>query len=315
MRNTNKTVSKRKRISKSISAKGVKAKNEEPKDVGKSISIESVNNTINNQTSKVDDEKWNKLSIILKIIPIVLSIISIIISSCTFQFTIDNHPLVISDGGRYVVDDEEFIFSCKVNQGHVKNAYLVYEKPDVGIIYEPLRVNRCLRSIEITVPLSQDKESSDYSGNVIADMNLPSIKYKDTQEFYLVLVDYKDELTMYYGVVLPKPVLSEDLEWEFRFTSSRGLETKETFALDNVENWESKVYLLDCKLVNTNTIEQMIPQSSFCKKFELFTKERTVKMDSGEAASTNPALIANYSYINPREVLNNIDKIKADIQY
>lgn len=259
-------------------------------------------------------EKKNRSSGFISIISLAISIIAVAFTCLTFFLDKSNYPLVIqyqnceltsavaNENNEHNPDSKDYKLMSTDNgnllrvyfkrtQGEVSRIYKVDFSSSSELIYTEISFNKFDKGIfYVPVLLSEEKnvvEDTNAIGEVTSSFEAPRL-----QRFALALVDYKDNLYVYYIVLRPIPDLNQA---ENSYTINYNSKNEVDIQINNITKWEYEVAFIDCSITNSLSLKQAVikrfnnsyghfqyddVRQQYMSSFPVLTKEQKAEMST-----------------------------------
>lgn len=275
-----------------------------------SKSIDGINESMNVLTKKTSDKKFSVLDyigLIISIIAMCISLGTLVVEFYGQKEEKTNRSLVVEIKD-YSIENDDLTISCEKKQGKIKSAYFAYENEDSQLIYDRITVDDDKDDFSIELHL-EDKISSLDGYELMG--------FHNTVEFYLILLDYSDEISLYYGVVLPKPKL--EFEQDVYILNSLldadgNLLDESKCTIEGLGDFDSSTMLVDCKVINEATINRSLESLDFDFELEVGSSEKEAK-DGPSITSQTVKSEVKYREVDANHVIDNIGMILENKQY
>ena len=279
-------------------------------------------------SSDAKDDKRKKWEFVISFIALIVSFISLFISFYGVSFAKDNAPLIIDyqvkkNRDAYDKKNHTVTLDFIKKQGSISRVYKA-EFIDDEICYTQLTdfaTND--NSFKVTIPLIESDEINDVGLREYFSANAPT-------SFALALLDYNNNLYIYYIVVRPAPQQKKAL---FKInTLMRGGTPIATGSADydNHDKWEFGIALVDCSFPNDISIKNAILEKLndnkesngvftyneetgyFQSSFPVTSQDQVLVSEQGEEVHLNSALTIPHTKYNLEKDLRLIRSIPDD---
>lgn len=314
---------------KEINADITKAK----KDISSTATsaTENINNTadiakeiiIKNKESIL--EKIVNPEAIIALVALFISIISLMGSCSDQRLSKKNAPLIITykEKPKEIDENNQIKLSFNKEQGEISRVYKV-EFSGENICYTQLTdFSTNDKIFVVSIPLIETDEIEE--GDLAKCFSA-----KATTSFALALLDYNNNLYIYYVVVRPAPKQTKEIKIERTLNRGSTPIANTVATVDNSKSWKSKIALVDCSFPNDISIKKSVLEqlndkndsnSSFTynegngyfqSSFLLFSKNQELISSQGEEASVNSKLVITHTNYNLERDLKLIRSIPDD---
>ena len=292
---------------------------------------ENINNTadiakeiiIKNKESLL--EKIVNPEAIIALVALIVSIISLMASCSGQQLSKKNAPLIITykEKPKEIDDNNMIKLSFNKEQGEISRVYKV-EFSDEKICYTQVTdYSTSDKSFVVTIPIM---ESDEFENDFYTDY----FSAQATTSFALALLDYNNNLYIYYVVVRPAPKQTKEMKIERTLNRGNTPIANTVATVDNSKSWKSKIALVDCSFPNDISIKKSVlaqlndendSNSSFTyneengyfqSSFLMFSKNQELKSSQGEEASVHTKLVITHINYNLEKDLKLIRSIPDD---
>mgnify|MGYP005894405373 CR=1 FL=1 len=268
--------------------------------------VENNSDAIHEMISNNKKKKKIDSNIVFTILSLVISFIGVFftikIANNTSDFENKNATLDIEFSKMSCdIVNNNLEISIKTKQGKIKKAYLADVDENDKIIYYKQDVIGNRDAVKINIPVNREEKYSDYK----------NYDFVDTKQFALVIFDYASNIYCYYVVFLAKPYIGGNVVYSNTIIDEDGnIADWCEKEIDNMDNWEDHSLIIDCTMINLDTINLYVKEFGFSYDYPLFKEKMNGK--NGKMTS-DPKLTCNYTVVNSNEIFNNIIKIGQDI--
>lgn len=234
----------------------------------------------------------------------------------------------------YINECNTIFLDFYVTQGSISKAYKIDFGDNNDLIYSKAIIqknddNSFFKtndgSVTISIPLQRKDliiNDTAFNGREFkSDFNAPGL-----QRFALAILDYNDNLSIYYFVLRPLPVITPD---SYSIKIMNNEDSEKDILITSLNNWTYEIVFIDCSISNSKSAQKTILEmfdnnnghfhydeatKEYVSTFTIFSKEHLWNTSAGVLKTKPKSLVVrdSLSLDNDFESIKNIPKDKLN---